>query len=47
MGRLPKLPGATPETSSPEGTSVKVEVAYPCTGHETVTLERKLIHIRR
>ena len=31
----------------PEGTSVKVEVAYPCTGHETVTLERKLIHIRR
>ena len=31
----------------PEGTSVTVEVAYRCSGHKFVTLERKMIRVTR
>jgi C-terminal processing protease CtpA/Prc len=31
----------------PEGTAVTIEVAYRCSGHKFVTLERKLIHVAR
>lgn len=27
------------------GSDVEIEVAYPCSGHETVTIERDVIHI--
>jgi len=27
------------------GTTVDLEVAYPCKGHETITLERAIVHI--
>ncbi|MCB9567385.1 MAG: hypothetical protein H6710_09295 [Myxococcales bacterium] len=29
------------------GTTVAVEVAYPCGGHETVIIERQMIRVRR
>jgi C-terminal processing protease CtpA/Prc len=28
------------------GTSIELEIAYPCSGHEKVTLTRELIHVR-
>jgi C-terminal processing protease CtpA/Prc len=31
----------------PEGTSVTIEVAYRCSGHKFVTLERKMIRVSR
>lgn len=31
----------------PEGTSVTIEVAYRCSGHKFVTLERKMIRVTR
>ena len=31
----------------PEGTSVTIEVAYRCSGHKFVTLERKMIRVAR
>jgi C-terminal processing protease CtpA/Prc len=31
----------------PEGTSVTVEVAYRCSGHKFVTMERKMIRVTR
>ncbi len=45
--------GQSPDTMSgwtsiirgPEGTEVELELAYHCRGHETVTLERDLIHL--
>jgi C-terminal processing protease CtpA/Prc len=31
----------------PAGTQVRVEVAYPCGGHETVDIERRMIRVHR
>ena len=39
------MQGWTSRIRGPEGTSVTLEVAYACSGHDTVTLERDLIRL--
>jgi C-terminal processing protease CtpA/Prc len=29
-----------------QGSSVELEVVYPCSGHETVVIERDIVHVR-
>jgi hypothetical protein len=51
---LLSVDGETPETMEgwaerirgEAGSDVELEVAYPCSGHETVELERAVIHVR-
>jgi C-terminal processing protease CtpA/Prc len=39
------MQGWTSEIRGPKGTAVELEVAYPCSGHDTVTLERDIIRL--
>lgn len=41
--RPSNMQGWTRRIRGEQGTDVELEVAYPCTGHETVTLERELV----
>ncbi len=44
--RPDSIEGWTDMIRGEEGTEVELEVAYPCSGHETVELERAQINIR-